>query len=162
MALTAYLNIPGIPGESLRVGHEDEIEVHGMSWGIEHPGDGRIGRGRRRSRAEVSPIEMLKIVDRASPYIALAAMQGKSFDEIVLTVRRETGEAHLNYYKITMTNCAIVEVSQVNGGFDDPRNVIEEAVAVDFEKIKILYVEQLQDGSAGEEHEIEHDIAAGA
>jgi type VI secretion system secreted protein Hcp len=159
--MTAFLTIPDIPGESQRAHHEGEIAVHGLSWAVEQSGSSRVGRGRRRSRADVSPLQVLKLVDKASPYLALAAMQGKAFDEIVLKVHRGSGEGHLDYYTITMENCVLVAVAQENIGFEDPLDSIEESVSIECENIKLTYVEQSDDGSAGDEHEIEYDIVAG-
>lgn len=53
--------------------------------------------GRRRVRASVHDLTVLKSYDAASPHLTLATLRGQAFDEIVLTVRKDSGEAHLDY-----------------------------------------------------------------
>ncbi|SLN39374.1 hypothetical protein PEL8287_01940 [Roseovarius litorisediminis] len=162
MPLTGYMKIPDIAGESKRADHEDEIDFHGIDWDVARDSSQLIGRGRRRSRAVASPVEVLKFYDASSPYLALAVAQGKSFDEIVLSVRKDSGDAHLDYLVITLTNCMISGYQMTNQGLEDPQEQIGERVEIEFEKINIKYTVQADDHSAGDEHEIEYDIAAGA
>lgn len=159
MSLTGYLLVPDVGGESFRADHEEEIDVHSIQWDIAQLAKAQVGRGRSQSRAEISAISMGKYYDASSPYLALACMQGKSFDEIVLMVRKDSGEAHLDYLQITMTNCAISSYSMLPT--DDDGQVIEELIGITFEKVKIKYTVQADDHSAGDEHEIEYDLAAG-
>lgn len=159
MPLTGYLKVPDVPGESQRVDHEEEIDVHSIEWEIAQAAQAQIGRGRSRARAEISALSMNKMYDAASPYLALACMQGKSFDEIVLMVRKDSGEAHLDYLKITMTNCAISHYSILPTPQDGQQ--IEEHIGLTFEQVKVVYTVQADDHSAGDEHEIEYDLAAG-
>lgn len=160
MSLTGYLKVPDIDGESLRTEHEDEIDVHSIAWEITQGTAAQVGRGRSQSRAQVGNLAFLKFYDSASPYFALACMQGKSFDEIVLCVRKDSGEAHLDYLKITMTNVTISSYNMLPTS--DEGQVIEEEIKLTFEKINIVYTVQADDHSAGDEHEIEYDIAGGA
>ena len=162
MPITAFLKIPNIPGESRSADHEDEIDVHGVHWGVARKNKAaKGGRGRARSRAVASPLEVHKFYDAASPYLALSTLQGKAFDEIVLSVRRDSGEAHLDYLVITMTNCTLKSYDMFNDGVDDPLLEISERVSITFEQVNIKYTVQADDHSAGDEHEIEYDVAAG-
>ncbi len=162
MPLTGFLKIPDIAGESTTANHENEIDFHGLEWGVLRKGSrASTGRGRSKGRAVVSPLEIHKFYDSASPYIALAAMQGKTFDKIVVSVRKNSGGGHLDYLKITMTNCTLKSYGMFNDGQDDPLTLINERVGIKFETINILYTEQADDHSAGDEHEIEYDVTAG-
>ena len=107
MALTAYLKIGDIAGESQRVDHEEEIDIHDIRWNIEQGSAAQVGKGRARARAQISAIELSKFMDASSAYLALACMQGKSFPDMVLSVRKDSGEAHLDYLIITMENVTI-------------------------------------------------------
>lgn len=163
MPLTGYLKLPDIDGESKAADHEGEIDFHGINWSVAQKAKAaRPGSGRARARAIVSPLEVQKFYDASSPYIALAAMQGKAFDEIELSVRQDSGDAHLDYLKITLTNCTLSAYAMYNDGIDDPLTEISERVGISFEKVKVLYTVQADDHSAGDEHEIEYDVAAGA
>ncbi len=162
MPITGYMRIPDIQGESKASRHEDAIEIHGIEWGIAQKSKAaRPGSGRRQARAIASPLEIHKFYDASSPYITLAALQGKSFDEITLSVRKDSGDAHLDYLVVTMTNCAICAYGMFNDGADDPSTAIGERVGITFEKVKVLYTVQADDHSSGDEHEIEFDLAAG-
>ena len=61
-----------------------------------------------------------------------------------------------------MTNCIISSYEMQNDGEDEDMQMIGEKVSIAFEKVKILYTVQAEDGSAGDEHEIEYDVVAGA
>jgi type VI secretion system secreted protein Hcp len=161
MAFQGYLKIADINGESHRADHEDEIDIHGLQWSIQQDSSTNTGRGRRQSRAKVDQLVLTKHTDAASPYLALATMQGKRFDEIQLSVRKDSGEAHLDYLVITMTNCLISGFDMNAGPPDTTDSLITEKIAITFEKIKMIYTVQADDHSAGDEHEIEFDIAAG-
>ncbi len=88
-------------------------------------------------------------------------MQGKSFDEVVLTIRKDSGDAHLDYLHITMTNVIISQYEILGDGERMQGQTIMEDVGLSFENMKIKYTVQADDHSAGDEHEIEYDIAAG-
>jgi type VI secretion system secreted protein Hcp len=87
-------------------------------------------------------------------------MQDKSFDEIVIYVRKDSGEANLDYLEITLTNTIISKYEVLGVGANDGQ-VMEESVGLAFEEVKIKYTVQADDHSAGDEHEIEYDLAAG-
>lgn len=163
MAFTGYVKIPGIDGESKRADHEDEIDCWGVKWKVEQASSASTGSGRTRGRAKVYDFEMMKWFDAASPYLALACMKGQSFDEIVFMARKDSGDAHLDYLTVTMTNCIITGYEMAHGGEEEEDvQMIQEIVRASCETINIKYVEQADDHSAGDEHEIEYDIVAGA
>ncbi len=159
MPLTGYLKIPDIPGESQRADHEGEIDIHSIDWGTAGGARASTGSGRTRARAEVGPIALGKRYDASSPFLALAAMQGKAFDEVVISFRKDSGEAHLDYLTITLSN-VIVSSYDIVG----PTEIadIEDEVQLAFEEINIKYTTQADDHSSGDEHEVEFNIATGA
>lgn len=160
MPLTAFLKIDDIAGESQRIEHEGEIDVHGLRWGAELATRSSRTRGRTRARAQVDNLELRKFYDASSPYLLLACMQGRAFPEMTLAVRRDSGEAHLDYLVITMTNVIIADLEMMDTD-DLASGAIEERLAVAFEKVVVKYTIQADDHSPGDEHEIEYDIAAG-
>lgn len=162
MALVGYLKIEDIKGESKRADHEDEIDVHGINWEIKQKSSANMGSGRTQSRAEISAVYMWKWNDAASAYLALAAMQGKSIPEAVLTFRKDSGEAHLDYLKITMSDVIISSYVMLAPELEDADDIqmIREKIGLSCEKINIVYTVQADDHSAGDEHEVEYDIVA--
>ncbi len=161
MPLTAYLKIDDIAGESQRVDHEDEIDIHDVKWNIEQGSAAQIGRGRSRARAQVDALFLRKFMDASSVYLALACMQGKSFPEMTLCVRKDSGEAHLDYLVVTMENVTISKYEVIGVGEIEGGQIIEEILGLVFENVTYKYVVQEEDHSAGDEHEITYDIAAG-
>ncbi|UWR28229.1 type VI secretion system tube protein Hcp (plasmid) [Sulfitobacter sp. S223] len=161
MPLTAYLKIGDIAGESQRVDHEEEIDIHDIMWNIEQGSAAQVGKGRARARAQVSALNLKKFVDAASVYLALACMQGKSFPDMVLSVRKDSGEAHLDYLIITMENVTISKYEMVGVGDEEDGQMIEEELGLVFENVTYKYTVQEDDHSAGGEHEVTYDIAAG-
>ena len=162
MAFTGYLKIDDIQGESKRADHEDEIDFHGISWGAAQTSSAATGSGRTRGRAVINDVIIEKYYDASSPLLALACMQGKSFPEMIAYVRKDSGEAHLDYLTITMTNVIVSSYALAGSGpqESDP-DMIAESVSFSCETINVKYVKQADDHSSGDEFEIEYDIVAG-
>ena len=132
MGLSGYLKIGDIEGESRRAEHEDEIDVHGLHWADRalHLGGTRFRRIRTRSRARVDNLTCYKETDASSAYLALACLRGKSFPDMVLSVRKDSGEAHLDYLIITMENVMVSGFEMMNDGSDADDEVVTEHVAL--------------------------------
>jgi len=159
MTITGYLKIPDTAGDSTRAEPKDQIDINGVQWGVRQ----RRASGARRARrmADADTLTVMKFYDAASPYLALAKLRGQSFDEMVFYARKDSGNAHSDYLRITMTNCAIADYEMFNNGPTDPLVQICEKAMIGFEKINIVYVQQVDDHFAGDEHEIEFDVTAG-
>ncbi len=161
MAFTGYLKIEGIDGESKRAEHEGEIDCFGVEFNAKQMSSSSVGSGRTRGRATLSDFTFHKWLDAASPYLALACAKGKSFDEIVFTARKDSGDTHLDYLIITLSKCiiAVYQMSQ-NAPEADSNELVSESISVSYEGLKFKYVVQADDHSAGAEHEIEYDLVA--
>jgi type VI secretion system secreted protein Hcp len=161
MPVSGYIKIEDIKGESKRADHEDEIDFHSLAWHVQQQSSANVGSGRSRGRAQISDITVRQFTDAASPYLALAVMQAKSIPEIVLMTRKDSGDAHLDYLKITLSNAAVSGFRMLETEAADPEQMIEEEVSFTAEKVNIVYTVQADDHSAGDEHEVEYDIVAG-
>ena len=154
MPLTGYLKIEDIPGESQRAEHEDEIDVRGIQFDVRQMAASPVGRGRARSRADIDPLVVHKAVDAASPYLAEAVWQGKRFAEMTLAVRKDSGEAHLDYLVITMENVVITACGFGNEQAEGTDSTLYERIELEFEKVKIHYSKLNDNGDGTEEHEV--------
>ena len=163
MDLAGTLKLPDINGESKLKNHEDEIDFFGCSWQMLQRSSASLGSGLTSARAEVWPIRIEKWYDAASPYLALLAMNGKTMDEAVLTLRKDSGDDAIDYLIITMTNVIIssYEIGEAVAG-ENKLERVPERIGLSFEKVKVLYTMQNSDGTAGDEHEIEYSIVEGA
>ncbi len=158
MALTAYLKIDDIDGESTKAEHEDEILIYDLMWNIEQQST-KTGRGRSRTRAQVGALELKKYNDAASPYLILSCIQGKSFRNMVLSVRSGSGDANLDYLIITMQNVRISKLDTL--GVSDDGQKIKEVLGLTFQNVTYKYTVQNDDHTAGDEHEVSFNISGG-
>lgn len=161
MAISGYVKIEDIKGESKRADHEEEIDVHSITCSALQQSSANLGSGRARGRAQISDVTVRKFTDAASPYLFLAVLQAKSIPEIVITVRKDSGDAHLDYLKVTLSNAAVSGFRMLPTEAADPEQMIEEEVSFTAEKINMVYTVQADDHSAGDEHEVEYDVVAG-
>jgi len=156
MAFSGYLKIEDVPGESIRSGHEEEIVVASVSWGVSRSAFRNSGGQRESGLPEVQSIAISKDYDASSPYLALACIKAKNLGEVVLTLRKDQGDEHSDYLTITITN-TLVENYQVSGGGGG--NPVD-SLSLSFDTIKIKYLQDASDLTAGGEHEVEYDILA--
>lgn len=145
-----YLKIPDIDGESNAARFEDQIEIFGLSSLVEQGREAQVGKGRRRARAQVSPIDVVKSIDSATPYVILASMQGKSFPDMVITLVKSESSNGSAYVIITLENVNIAKHQ-----FDASSNR-QEIMSLSYEHITVKYI-----ANDGSEHEISYDVAAG-
>jgi type VI secretion system secreted protein Hcp len=155
MAVAIYIKFPaGIKGETEQAGHEEEVAATSLQWGA-----GRAisiaSVGRETGLATVSDIVFTKSFDSASNDLANACLLATPLDEIVITFRKDAGEASLDYLAYTLTDCLISNYSMSAGG-ETP----VESVSISFIKIKGLYKKQASDHSAASEHEFEYSLRA--
>ena len=66
MALEAFLKIEGIPGESRREGHADEIDILSFSFGASNPTTVAKGSGAGASQVSISSFNIMKTTDLTS------------------------------------------------------------------------------------------------
>ncbi len=150
---SGYMTIPDIAGESRDRGHEGEIDIDTVSYAVSAPKAAGAGSGRMRMRATPGDFTVVKKADAASPYIALAAFQQKAFDEIEIVMTRPgSSGADRQYFTITLSN---VRISSVENMISED-GASSEAVGFSYGAIKINAVSR-----AGDEHEVEYDVAAG-
>lgn len=155
MASNGYLKIPDINGESKRSDHEDEIIIQSFSWGVNRNTFRNTGGQREPGLAQVQSVAISKDFDASSPYLALACLKAKNLGDVVLALRKDQGDAHSDFLIITMTN-TIVEDYNTSAGGDRPM----DSFNLSFDSLKMKYLEDTDDLTAGNEHEVEYDILA--
>lgn len=151
---SGYLKIDDIPGESDRAGHEDEIVISSFSWGANRASFRNSGGQRESGLAELAPLSMSKDYDSSSPYLALACIKAKNLGEVVMTLRKDQGDEHSDYLTITITNTIVENYQTSGGGGGNP----VDSLTLGYDTIKIKYIEDADDLSKGDEHEIEYDV----
>lgn len=156
MAFSGYLKIEDIPGESKRTDHEDEIVISSVSWGVSRSAFRNSGGQRESGLPELQSIAISKDYDCSSPYLALACINAKNLGEVVLSLRKDQGDAHSDYLTVTMTNTLVENYQVAGGGGGNP----VDSLSLSFDTIKIKYLQDADDLTDGGEHEVEYDILA--
>ncbi|WP_187430443.1 Protein hcp1 [Roseobacter fucihabitans] len=154
MAITGFLSIPDIAGESTNAEHAGEIDVFGLRWDVEQTSSASIGRIRGRSRAVRGPVVVHKVLDAASPYIADATHRGKTFQEVVLTISKFTNDIRLDYLILTMENVTFSAYEVVNESTDTDDMQLLERIEIDSGRMTLKYIVQNHGASDGDEHEV--------
>jgi type VI secretion system secreted protein Hcp len=156
MAFSGYLKIDDIEGESKRAGHEGVIVVAAFAWGASRSAFRNSGGQRESGLPDVQSVNITKDYDASSPYLALACIKAKNLGEVILTLRKDQGDEHSDYLTITLTN-TLVESYQVGGGGGG--NPVD-TLTLSFDSIKVKYIQDADDLTAGGEHEVEYDVLA--
>ena len=149
-ALTGYLKIPSIPGESQRVNHEGEIDIYGIDWGVVRTvADGSSAGG--GGALVFDSVVLSKEMDKATPKLIEAVTKGQNIPEVVITLSKDSGEAHLDYLKITLTNVTVSSYNFMDEGFVD---VPVSSVGLQYQQIKIVYTEFDETGAPAGDVEV--------
>lgn len=139
-----FLKLEGIQGESPDSKHKDEIELVSFSWGVTAQVGGRPGGG-GAGKAQLSDLEIMKRVDKASPMLFLACASGQHIKEATITIRKAGGKDQIEYLKYTLSDILISGYHESGGTEDVPVDLVR----LNFAKIQIVYSPQKPDGSSG-------------
>jgi len=145
MKIDGFVKIPDIPGESMRDGHEDEIEIHSITFGMEAPYD-KSG-SLRRGRISFDMVVVAKDYDRSSPALKGALAANRHLPEVVLSVRRTIEGESSDYLLVTLTDASIAKYDLAPG--PDRDDVLVEHVGLAYRSIRFDYHGQ---------HEVELEV----
>lgn len=155
MAAEIFVKFPkDIKGETAQAGHVDEVPISSVQWGM-----GRnisiVSGSRQTSVPSFSDVVLTKQFDSASNDLAKACSFATPLDEIVITFRKDAGDASIGYLSYTLTDCLISSYT-VSAATGAP----VESVSISYIKIKSTYKKQASDHSAASDHEFEYDLRA--
>lgn len=137
------LKLDGIAGESVVEDHEGEIDVLSWRWQISATSSMHVGGGGGVSTTIIRPVIITKYIDKASPHMALALLNGNHISSGVLTVRK-SGVNPVDYAQIKMWNVQFVNVSPT---YDSGDSRVIESVAMTFSKVCYAYTPLKEDGT---------------
>jgi type VI secretion system secreted protein Hcp len=143
-----FLRLEGIPGESTVEGHEGEIELLSLSWGLHAPEAPSYEGGAGRSgRVEVDRLTALAETSVASPRLLGACATGQHISTATLTGWRddETGERRQDFLVITLSDVLVSGYQLEGGAGGEP----EDEVVLSFSRIQVEI--EAVDGSAREQ-----------
>jgi type VI secretion system secreted protein Hcp len=166
-----YMQIDGIPGESLDDKHKDWIEVLALGHEILQPVSSTKSSagGASTGRTQHGDFVFTKLVDKASPKLNEAASNGKHLSKAKLEMCR-AGGSQVKFYEITLEQVMVskVQLNHSNGtsnGASDSNGdpgFPTETVHLNYGKIEWTYTQQKRaDGSGGGNVTSKYDLTAG-
>jgi type VI secretion system secreted protein Hcp len=158
MAIDMFLDLPEIPGESQKDGHEGQWDLLSYSEGVVQQGSFDIGgKGGGSGKAEFQDISLVKYVDKASPMVFQACAAGTHFGKATIYVRK-AGEKPLEYLKVELNDLIVSSVQNSGAASGDSPM---ESITMNCAKITKTYVEQDATGGAGKTVTAGYDIRVG-
>lgn len=147
MASDMFLKIDGIKGESTDADHKEWMEIESFNWGVSQPASSVVSTagGGTVGRASFGDLAVTKMLDSASPNIALASASGQHIKEVVIELCRSAGEKRVKYMEYKMEDVIISSVSVGGGTGGFPT----ESVAFNYAKINWTYTKQERAGGGG-------------
>ncbi len=145
MAVDYYLKLDGIEGESIKKGHEKEIDIFSFSWGVHNPSDWLTGTGGATGKGVPSEISISKVVDKSSPKLMLHCCNGAHIKEGTVTMRITGDKEQALEYEVWKLSKLTVASIHHAAGMGDQKPM--ESVSFKFMEIKLEYKPQKDDGT---------------
>ncbi len=138
MAFDAFLKIEGIDGESTEAEHQNWIDVVSFSWGVSQPSTVLQGSGGATERATATDFAIGKKIDKASPKLFAACVQGTHIGSAIIQfVRRDQGLARSEFIEYKLSD---VIVSSLQPAGNSQGDILPtEALSLNFVKIEWSY-----------------------
>jgi len=132
-----FLNVDGIPGESLDAKHDEWIDVISFSHGISQPTSASTTT-RTAERSTHEDFTIVKELDKSSPKLALACCNGDHITEVIIEVCRvDTSDKYMRY---TLTDVIVSSISQNGSSQGEVARPIEE-ISLRYGRIDWSYTE---------------------
>lgn len=148
MAKDYYLQLEGIKGESTDSKHSGWIECTSVNWTITQPKSATASTsgGHTAERAELTEINISKLVDLASPMLAQTCACGKTIPKARLEMMRADGQGEpIKYFEVGLENVLIGHIAPTFDGGGFPT----ENIGLKFSKVRWKYTQQKISGGAG-------------
>ena len=142
-----FIKFDGIDGESQVVGFEKNIQIDSFAWGVHNMSSMDSGGGGGLGKAQFQDFSFNKYADKATSALMEKCAKGEHIATAKLVARKADGSGNpLEYYVAEFEKVFITTVT--NAGMAAGGNP-NESVAFTYEKIKLTYTEQNNDGTAG-------------
>jgi type VI secretion system secreted protein Hcp len=130
----AYLQLPGINGESTDDKHKDWILLESASFGVHAGGGAGAASGSGAARGQTNGVQIVRRTDKSSPDLMQAVATGKHFP---------TAEIDLGTTRYVLTDVMLTSLQHMGstGGSGGPTERIEMV----FKTVQILYTHQQPD-----------------
>ena len=142
-AVDLFLKVGDIKGESTDDQHKDWIDLLSYQFGASNDSSS-VGGGAGAGKVAFSDFSFTKLVDASSPLLLQATASGKRFADAILDVVNVGGMGGSSFLTYTLENVSVTSFSQSSGG-----DIPLDSFSLNFDKIRMDYRPQLQDGSLG-------------
>ena len=138
-----------IDGETTLTGFDNCIEVLSYSHHLNQAGGASVSRttGQTGSRVDIGDFSIVKVLDKATPNLALFCCSGKHIPTVVLEICAAS-EDKVTYMKYTMSDAVIASVRPGGSANGEGVRPLEE-VSFRFAKIEWEYTPFGNDGKPG-------------
>lgn len=159
MAGNMFLKIDGIDSESEDADHKNWIDVLSWSWGMSQSANAHMGGGGTRATADVQDVSIAHFIDRSSPILMGACLEGKHIPKATLEMTKAGADGKaLPYLKVNFHDLVI---SNVSTGGSQGEDVSVENFSMNFAKVDFEYSQQDAKGGAGAKPKMEWDVKTG-
>jgi type VI secretion system secreted protein Hcp len=142
LAFDMFLKIDEIPGESTDDKHKDWIELLSYSHGVSQPS--RVVGGGGAEPCKHEDFSLVKLLDKASPKLALYCCDGKHFPKVEIELCRATGDKQ-KYMEYVLSDVIVSSVKPSAGTRINDVLPLEE-VSFNYGKIEWTYTIIGEDG----------------
>jgi type VI secretion system secreted protein Hcp len=166
----AFLQLDGVPGESLDDKHKDWIELLSYSHEMKQPTSATWSSagGGATGRTQHGDFSITKFIDKASPKLYDAVSTGKHFSKAKIEVCR-AGGGQVKFLEINLEEILISAIHvqhtgpSTNGHGAQAENPFpQEQISLNYGKIEWIYTQQKRkDGSGGGNVSAKYDLTAG-
>jgi type VI secretion system secreted protein Hcp len=114
MPFDAFMKIDGIDGESTDDKHQKWIELESYSHSIDQPSGGSrsTAGGGSTGRANFGNFNVVKVLDKADPKLALYVCEGTHCSEITIEICEAAGDKQ-KYMSYKLENCIVARVEHL-------------------------------------------------
>jgi type VI secretion system secreted protein Hcp len=150
-----FLKMEGVQGESKDKKLSLTMEISGYSWGAMNSGTFHTATGGGQGRVVVGDLKIHKMVDAATPNLAVFCVTGKHVTNAELTVRRAGGSAAANHISIKLEKCLVSSYTLTGSGEGQ-----SERFVLNFAKIKMEVYKQTDTGGETSAGIMTYDVPA--
>jgi len=158
MSASIFLKIDGVDGDSVKEGHDKEIDVVSWSWDMTQQGLAHVGKGAGGGKVSVGDVQIAKHIDTATPSLMMKCCKGEHIPKAVLTVERAGGDSPHPYLVMTMEK---VFITMISPSISDSDTEGHEMLSLNFESYKIEVSAQTEGGGKGTTADAGFNIATG-
>jgi type VI secretion system secreted protein Hcp len=143
-----------VAGEAVAIGHEDEIQLRGWSWGM--AAGSAMGSTQATGRRSYKALTVVKSIDAATTPLMSALATNDEVKEARLSMRKAGGDQD-DYFVVTLNGARVASIDHVVGA----EGSTTESVSFTFTKVRVEYFPQQGSGLRGGAKSFEDEYMLG-